>query len=76
MRTDLPKTTSATLNKDLQKEYKNLNYGKVFEIVQAIPSLNECLDKAEFQRKVNFLPEEHLNKIENAISEEILQNYA
>jgi hypothetical protein len=48
LRKDIPKTSSATLNKDLQKTYKNLNYEKVFEIVQAIPSLNECLDKVEF----------------------------
>jgi len=66
----------ANINRDLQKSYKNLPYEKVLELVQSIPSLNECLDKKEFQKKVNYLPDEHLTKIENEIAEEILQKYA
>jgi hypothetical protein len=72
LREDMPKTTT---QKDLRKAYNGLIYDRVLETVQAIPSLNECLDKETFQKKINNLPLEHLNKIESQIAEDILMTY-
>lgn len=73
LRSDMPKTTS---QKDLYKAYNNLPYQKVLEIVQSIPSINECLDKNQFQKKVNKLASEQRNKIEMDIAEDILWTYS
>ncbi|CDW87232.1 iq calmodulin-binding motif family protein [Stylonychia lemnae] len=72
LRQDMPKTTS---QKDLQRAYNNLRYDKVQEIVNTIPSLNECLDKRLFQKSVNCLPKDEMNKIETQIAEDILWTY-
>jgi len=73
LRADLPKTTT---QKDLRKAYEGMKYGKVLDTVQAIPSLNECLDKKAFQKKINNLPIEHFDKVEGEIAEDILKTYA
>lgn len=73
LRKDLPKTT---VQKDLQRAYKGLKHEKVQEIVNTIPSINECLDKRQFQKSVNNLPKEEMNKIESLISEDILWTYS
>ena len=41
-----------------------------------MPSLNECLDKNQFQKEVYGLPVEEMNKIENQIAEDILWTYS
>ena len=56
--------------------YSNLNYKNVLETVQSITSINECLDKYSFQKKVNNLPQEQMNKIETNIAEDILWTYS
>ena len=58
LRPDLPKSTSS---KDLLKAYRGLKHEKVLETVNSIPSLNECLDKRNFQMKVNKLPIEQMH---------------
>ena len=70
LREDLPK--KVTVQQDVRKLYQNQPYQKVLELVQSNPSLNECIDKKQFQKKINNLPQEEMNKIENEIAEDIL----
>lgn len=44
--------------------------------MNTIPSLNECLDKRLFQKSVNNLPKDEMNKIETQIAEDILWTYS
>ena len=64
-------STTGVASEDRKKQ----PYKEVQRIVSSIPSLNNCIDKQFFQRKVNKLnPDEH-HQIETNIANEIIKDY-